>query len=435
MVAGNSVQDNNLPIFDRFGNAVDPGVGYARGRILSSPIKEAKRCQHAIEIITQRAELKDKRNFFNFTGLNRDFHFGQEQQHMGEEWVGGSLFKDRLTKIALEHMGGNGRDHRVGLFNRATAGIIATCLALVKPHSIVLSIVPRTRSHPSIDRGIFLANARKIELWDANHIKTVLNAENISLVIITGVSSELDIIDETILRESIGLCKNRGIPSFLDDAYGARLRPILYGQPKTLETGVDIGITSCDKGGLGGPRAGLIAGRTDLVDLINAKAGELGLECRTPISLGIYQSLKHFRPELLQKEFELGRQIGDRLQSRYGTQKVKKAALGAVISEEDAMEIVSSLGGSSARDYVPAEITTAIGMFLLEQYGIISVNALGQPGARVSLRFKPDPAEVHRFGGIDALIDALDSAFAHIAHQCGSPEAMRNLILGEAEHP
>jgi hypothetical protein len=69
-------------------------------------------------------------------------------------------------------------------------------------------------------------------------------------------------------------------------------------------------------------------------------------------------------------------------------------------------------------------------MYWLEQYGIITVNALGQPGARVSLRFKPDPRELERFGGIPALIRAIDDGVRHVAERAGSVEEMRRLILG-----
>jgi hypothetical protein len=62
---------------------------------------------------------------------------------------------------------------------------------------------------------------------------------------------------------------------------------------------------------------------------------------------------------------------------------------------------------------------------------MITVNALGQPGARVSLRFKPDPRELERFGGIPALVEAIDDGFHHIAEKAGSLAGMKRLILGE----
>ena len=46
----------------------------------------------------------------------------------------------------------------------------------------------------------------------------------------------------------------------------------LLEQAETLELGADYGITSCDKAGLGGPRAGLMVGRPDLVERAVAHA-------------------------------------------------------------------------------------------------------------------------------------------------------------------
>lgn len=432
MVAKEKDFETDSPSYDRFGNVIDPAVGYARGSILSSPLEESKRRQYAMTIIRKRAELKGKESFYNFTGLHRNFHIDQTDLPLTEEWIGGAFFEDDLARMAKEHLGG-GSEYKVGLFNRATAGIISSCLALAKAGSVVLSVVPGTRSHPSIDRGILLANAKKIETYSKQEVKNLLDGRNVSLVIITGVSSDLDVIEEKILMDTIRLSKEKGIPSFLDDAYGARLRPIIYGQPKTLETGVDIGITSCDKAGLDGPRAGLIVGKAALVERIIAKGGELGLEARPPLSLGVYNSLKKFRPQMLQEEFDLGGKIYEQLCNSYGTNKVKNAGLGAAISEDDALEIVNSLHPSEVPfGFVPAEITAGIGMFWLENYGIVSVNALGQPGARVSLRFKPDPKEMDRFGGIPALIDALNNAFDFISEKCGSVSAMKKLILGES---
>ena len=80
---------------------------------------------------------------------------------------------------------------------------------------------------------------------------------------------------------------------------------------------------------------------------------------------------------------------------------------------------------------VPAEVTAGIGLFWLERYGIISVNALGQPGASIWLRFKPDPVEVERFGGVAALVEAIDDGLQFVAKKAMSASDMRRLILGE----
>jgi L-seryl-tRNA(Ser) seleniumtransferase len=321
----------------------------------------------------------------------------------------------------------------VAIFNRASAGIVATILALVEPETTVISVSPGNRPHPSIRRGTKLANAELINADSPEAVDACLSSRKVSLMVITGVTSELDVIDAAMLRSVIERADSQSIPTFLDDAYGARLRPIVYDQPKSLRTGADIAVTSCDKAGFGGPRAGLMAGRPDLVDRVAARASELGLEARPPLALGVYESIVHFDPDRLRKEVQFGELIYSELASRYGSDRVRQTGLGAAISEEDAMEIVHYYRKShSPLPFVPAEITAGIGMFWLYRYGIITVNAMGQPGARVSLRFKPDPVEIERFGGINRVLETVDEGFQKIAKETVSIEWMKKLILGHS---
>jgi len=424
-------QGSDLNLADRFGNPIDPSVGYARGKILSSSLDEAKRREYAMEIIRIRAAEQGRSSFYNLTGLHRDYPVPSNKINWAEEWIGPAFYWDELVRLAKEHFGG-GVEHDVAVFNRCSAGIIAACLALAKPHSTVLSVVPGKRSHPSIGRGARLANA---QLEQANSIATVeacLSTDDVSLVVITGVSSELEVIAEDFLLEVIRLAKAKKIPVFLDDAYGTRLRPIIYHQPKTLKTGADIGVTACDKAGLGGPRAGLMVGRSDLIESIVTRAGELGLEARPPLALGVWASLTKFDPANLCREVEFGQTFYDHLIAHFGREKIIKSGLGASIPAENVMDLMQSSSGVNEKlSLVPAEITAGIGMYWLERYGIISVNALGQPGASIWLRFKSDPIEVERFGGAAALIEAIKDGLDHVAKKAVSASDMRRLILGE----
>jgi L-seryl-tRNA(Ser) seleniumtransferase len=421
--------DSNLA--DRFGNPIDPSVGYARGKILSSSLDEAKRREHAMEIIRIRAAEQGKSSFYNLTGLHRDYPVPSNKISWAEEWIGSAFYWDELVEMAKEHFGG-GVEHDVAVFNRCSAGIIATCLALAKPQSTVLSVVPGKRSHPSIGRGVRLANA---QLEQANSIPAVeacISTDDVSLVVITGVSSELEVVAEDFLLEVIRLAKAKNVPVFLDDAYGARLRPIIYHQPKTLKTGADIGVTACDKAGLGGPRAGLMVGRSDLIESIVTRGGELGLEARPPLALGVWASLAKFDPANLCREVDFGQTFYEHLSAHFGRERIIKSGLGASIPAEDVLDLVQSFSGVDENlSLVPAEITTGIGLYWLQSYGIISVNALGQPGASIWLRFKSDPAEVERFGGAAALIEAIDDGLQFVAKKTTSASDMRRLILGE----
>jgi L-seryl-tRNA(Ser) seleniumtransferase len=406
-------------------------VGYARGKILSSSLAEAKRRERAMDIIRIRAAKQGKSSFYNLTGLHRDYPIPSNKINWAEEWIGPAFYWDELVRLAKEHFGG-GAEHDVAVFNRCSAGIIAACLALAKPQSTVLSVVPGKRSHPSIGRGARLANARQIQANTISEVEACISTDDVSLVVITGVSSELEVIAEDVLLEVIRLTKTKKVPVFLDDAYGTRLRPIIYDQPKTLQTGADIGVTACDKAGLSGPRAGLMVGRADLIERVVTRAGELGLEARPPLSLGVWASLNKFDPANLRREVEFGQTFYDHLIERFGKDKIIKSGLGASIPAENVMELVQLLRDDNEKlSLVPAEITAGIGMYWLERYGIISVNALGQPGASIWLRFKSDPLEAERFGGAAVLLEAIDDALQFVADKAMSPSTMRRLILGE----
>ena len=426
--------NHNMRPTDAYGFPIDPTVGYARGKILGSSLDEARRRLYALRLIQERAAAHGTDSFYNLTGLQRDFGITADTIPFGNEWTGPAFFWIELEGLAREHLGG-GTEHAVAVVNRCSAGIIATCLALARPGSTVVSVVPSERGHPSIARGVALSGAHLRQVNTEEQIKRALETETVSLVIVTGVSSELAVISEMILAAAVRRGRSAGVPIFLDDAYGTRLRPIIYNQPTTLGSGVDLGITSLDKAGGGGPRAGLMVGRADLMERVNAKATELGCEARTAIALAVWHSLKRFDPAELRHEVDFGKEIYAALVTRFGDERVRLGGLGASITVEDAYELVRSYrAGGDPLPVAPPEVTAAVGMYWLARYGLVSVNALGGPGASVWLRFKPDPAEIDRFGGIEALVDAVEDGLRHVAARSHSLDHMRDLILGEPRH-
>ena len=71
----------------------------------------------------------------------------------------------------------------------------------------------------------------------------------------------------------------------MDDASGARLRTVVYKQPRAMDMGADIVITSTDKL-MDGPRGGLMSGKSDIMIKIKSKAHQFGLEAQPPLSSG-----------------------------------------------------------------------------------------------------------------------------------------------------
>lgn len=417
---------------DRFGNPLDPAVGYARGRHLAGPLDEFRRRAHGLEIIRARVASLGRNRLFNFTGHRRDFPAcdADLRDELAEEWVGMPLIEGRFTELAQAHFGA-AADAGVALFNRSAAGIVATLLAMTSAGDRVLAVAPARRTHPSIRRGAALAGARLTE-HDPNEGLEPSLFEGAALTVLTRITSELDILAPERVADVIAMAKGAGSPVFVDDAYGTRVAPVLLEQAKTLELGADFGITSCDKAGLGGPRAGLMAGRADLVERAVAHAGGLGLEARGPLVLGVLRSLENYRPETLRDDSATARQIAHGLQAHFGSDRVLDLCMGPTISEEDVLTIGLESGKAETRDcgLVPAEASCILGMILLEDHGIVTSNVAERPGARVSLRLRPTAAEVDRFGGPERVVEAVADAFARLGKLLGSDRAAATMIFG-----
>ncbi|MCG8617693.1 MAG: aminotransferase class I/II-fold pyridoxal phosphate-dependent enzyme [Desulfobacterales bacterium] len=421
----------NSPAMDPYGFPIDPTVGFARGPIIKGSLEEAKRRLHALELIRRRRDTHGADAFYNITGLHRGYPLDRDKLNHAEEWVGPAYFWDEMEVMARAHFGGTS-DHDVLVFNRCSAGIISACLAIVRPGTKVISLVPGKRSHPSIGRGVRLAGGELVQVNEYREVAEVLDSEIVSFMVITGVSSELEVIDVDTMTDSIALAKKVGVPVMLDDAYGTRLRPIIYNGPGTMETGVNLGVTACDKAGMSGPRAGLMVGEKQFMEQVNTKAAELGLEARAPLAAGIWASLKEFTPRALEDEVAFGVKVYERLSGIYGKDKVIKSGIGASLTAESAYELVKEIRGTNDNLPIsPGEVSAAIGMYWLKEYGMISVNALGQPGASIWLRFKAEPNVIEKMGGLDVLVNAIDNGLRYVAENGQSIDTMKALILGE----
>ena len=119
---------------DRFGNPIDPNVGYARGRILNGPVAESLRHKNAMRIVLERYKKFGSDSFYNFTGHRRRFNVSLSdlETALAEEYVGMSFATDQLDTVAREHLGGSANTS-IALFNRASAGIISAILAAYQP--------------------------------------------------------------------------------------------------------------------------------------------------------------------------------------------------------------------------------------------------------------------------------------------------------------
>lgn len=415
---------------DRFGNAVDPAVGYARGALLRGSADEVRRLAQAGRVAADFVAREGAERVSICTGNLRYFPVGpSDLPTLCEEWVGPGLFAEELRQTAIAHMGGAGGE-AAAVVNRTSAGIVAMVLA----HSggrPVMSLVPEgDRSHASVARGARLAGVAVREVHDLAGVVACLDADRPALAVLTPVTSELSMLSDDLISDAIARAKAAGCVTFLDDAYGARFRPVLHGGALSLGFGADLVITNADKAGLSGPRAGVLCGAPAALIPVQAKASELGMEARAPIAAGAMRSLQAFTPALLIQEAQDGQYLAAALERKLESHNVTRTALGPKIDEADAVEVVLAMAGRDATARVPAEVTAAIGMILLRDKGIVTVNTHGQPGGRISIRLKPTSGAVARAGGADAVAESVVTAMQQVAAHLGDDQWFEQLLFG-----
>lgn len=417
---------------DRFGNAIDSGVGFARGALLANSTDEVRRLSQAGRVSARFVARQGIDRVAICTGNLRFYPVTAEDLTENcEEWIGPGLFGEELRHAAIAHMGGDG-DEAVAVINRTSAGIVATVLAHCGDRPVV-SLVPKgDRSHASVGRGARLANVPVVEGYDLPEIKRLIAAHLPQLVIITTVTSELATLDDELTAAAVRLAKRAGCTVLLDEAYGARFRPVLLNGAASLSFGADLVITNADKAGLSGPRAGVLCGDPEALVPVQAKASELGMEARAPIAVGAMRSLQGFDPELLMQEAQDGQDLAAALEAVIGVDRVSRSALGPKIDEQDAMDIVLQMAGQTSSARVPAEVTAAIGMLVLRDNGIVTVNTHGQPGGRVSIRLKPTSGAVARAGGATALAGCLARAMQDVAAHLEDQDWFSALLFGDS---
>jgi L-seryl-tRNA(Ser) seleniumtransferase len=416
---------------DRFGFPIDPTVGYARGRILGSPLDETRRLRHAWSIAHRRFSTHGASAFADFTGNVAELPIGPEDLPLCEEWVGQSVAMEGLRPLVLEHLGGRLDRHGFAVLTR-TSGAIFTWLNLYGAGSTALSIVPAGgHGHSSLHHAARSCRSRLVEVEADKLDEAFIDEHRPAVAVITSVTSSLEELDGAQLRRAAGLLNDAGCLTLLDDAYGARMRPIVHGGPKSLEVGVDVAVTNGDKLGLAGPRCCFVVGDPELVMAMETWAAQMGLDGRAPAIAGALAALQRFTPQLVWDDIEDGRLLSDALTRRFGETHVSRTVLGPTIGEESALQLLlERYGPVDTGELRPCEITAAVSMLLLESEGIVTVNALSHPGSRVALRLKPTRGSLSKVGGGEPFADALEKAFESVSRHARDSDAIRRLIMG-----
>ncbi len=381
--------------------------------IVNTSLDEVKKRENALSIIRDIVENKGREFLFDLTGLSGGFIASPSELSLLETYVGPAIFEDALQEVGIEHMGGE----KVLPLNRTSSGILATILTLVKNDSNVVHYLAELPAHPSIPRSCSLVGANYFEtdIFEEFDIP-----ENTSLVVVTGSTMDHRVIDEDEFKKVIEMAHEKNIPVMVDDASGARLRTVVFNQEKACDLGADIAITSTDKL-MPGPRGGLMAGRKDLIDEIKVKVNQFGLEAQPPAVLAMVNGIKNFNGDNLIKSFSRKDHLFDLLSKHFDC--VQKTPTGVMITPADLAKEINI-----SHDLSENDLAFIFSLILLKNHGIITIPAVGMPGASATIRFDLSTSDAFNMD-LDDLSKNIISSFDELVDVASNEDECKKIVF------
>ena len=282
-------------------------------------------------------------------------------------------------------------------------------IALVKPGTKIVHFLAKKPAHPSIPRTAKLVGADYEEYTNLDEFKI---DDNTSLVFITGTTMDLEVISVEDFKRVIKQAKEKDVIVAVDDASGARIRRAVYNQPTAIDLGADISVTSTDKL-MEGPRGGLMAGSTEIIDKIKLVVNQYGLEAQAPLIVGMIKGLEKYSPERIQEAFKQKDELYQKLLDKQLNPQTTPT--GFMFKEEEIKAEVEKRGAKVDMD--ADVIATVYSMLLIDNYNIITIPAVGMPGASKTVRFDWAAKDSDKLT-MDELVSAVCDTFDKTVEVC-----------------
>ena len=384
--------------------------------IVNNSLDEVKKRESSLKIIKSIIEDKGRDSLYDVTGLSGGFIASDEELNLLETYVGPAVFEDELQIVGRKHLGGE----KVLAVNRTSSGILASILALVEEGSHVSHFLAEFPAHPSIPRSCAIVGASYDEFIDIDKFTI---PDNTSLVVVTGSTMDHKVIDEELFKKVIDMAHEKDIPVLVDDASGARLRTAVFNQAKATELGADLVVTSTDKL-MPGPRGGLMAGREDLIDAIKVKANQFGLEAQPPLILAMVNGIKNYTEENLVKAISRKEEFYELLSEKY--EMFEKTPTGVMVSEDSLKDQLEKLNVET--ELSKKDCCFLWAMVLLKDFGIITIPAVGMPGASATIRIDLSTHDVIDID-LNVLYEKIDDSFEEFLDLSQDVEKSKELIF------
>ena len=384
--------------------------------IVNNSLDEVKKRESSLKIIKSIIENEGRDSLYDVTGLSGGFIASDEELNLLETYVGPAIFEDELQIVGHKHLGGE----KVLAVNRTSSGILASILALVEEGSHVSHFLAEFPAHPSIPRSCAIVGASYDEFIDIDKFTI---PENTSLVVVTGSTMDHKVIDEELFKKVIDMAHEKDIPVLVDDASGARLRTAVFNEAKATELGADLVVTSTDKL-MPGTRGGLMAGRKDLIDEIKVKANQFGLEAQPPLILAMVNGIRNYTEENLVKAMSRKEEFFDLLSEKY--EMFEKTPTGVMVSEDSLKDQWDKLNIET--ELSKKDCCFLWAMVLLKDFGIITIPAVGMPGASATIRIDLSTKDVIDMD-LNELYEKVDQSFEKFLVLSQDVEKSKELIF------
>ena len=383
--------------------------------LVNSLIDEVNRRDASLRIIKLILQNNGREGFYDLTGLAGGFPILSEDNALLETYAGPAVFEDAVQTLGKIHLGGE----QVLALNRTSSGILASVIALVKEGDEIVHFLPKSPAHPSIPRSAELVGATYREFEDIDEFEV---NENTSLVFITGSTMDHEVISLKDFLKAVEISKSNDVPVLVDDASGARLRTVVYKQPRAMDMGADVVITSTDKL-MDGPRGGLMSGKSDIMIKIKSKAHQFGLEAQPPLVAGMVRALENLSPERILEAFGNKHELYNALKNDF--RDVKETPTGIMLTSE-ALNIEFDHRGIKT-DLNGDDLAYLFAMLLLRNHGIITIPAVGMPGASATIRIDLASKDAERIT-TQEIVDAFKNTLIKLINIIDDPKACKSIL-------
>ena len=372
---------------------------------MSIELDEIKKREKGLRIINSKIKTEGIDSIVDLTGLAGGFDVTPKDISLLETYAGPAVFDEKIQKLGIEHMGGE----KVLPLNRTTSGIAAMIITYVKEGDEIVHFLPKKPGHPSIPRTANLVGADYVEYSSIDDFKI---SDNTALVVITGTTMDHEVITEDDFKQIIQKAKDKDILVFVDDASGARLRRAIYNQPTAIDLGADLSVTSTDKL-MDGPRGGLMAGSEKLIDEIKLTVNQYGFEAQAPLVAGMIKALEKYSPQRIREAYIQKDELYQKLLDK-GLHP-STTPTGFMFKQDEIKDEVTKKVGPV--DVSADIIATVYSMLLLKNYNIVTIPAVGMPGASKTIRIDWSAKDSDKLT-MDEMVSAICNTFEKTAEVC-----------------